>query len=297
MKKIFTLIILVFTLFSCSKKENTSSENKIDPQNKKPVISVSIPPLKWITEKITDQDFTVNSVVASNVSPELFDPAIKTIEDLENSDLYFSFDLFNFEHKLEDAISNKNKIFNVLDNKNISLIKEDESGHNEEDSDHDHGDYDPHVWFSINNISSIAENIKNILSEKYPDKKDIFEKNYTNFLAEIKDFKAKSDDKINTKKEKIFIIYHPALTYFAKDNNLTQISVEQSGKEPTAQYLASIIQKIKENNIKVLLVQPQFPKTSTEAISKEVSDVKIVEFNPLDENIFENLNKFLDSLE
>ena len=207
MKKIFTLIILVFTLFSCSKKENTSSENKIDPQNKKPVISVSIPPLKWITEKITDQDFTVNSVVASNVSPELFDPAIKTIEDLENSDLYFSFDLFNFEHKLEDAISNKNKIFNVLDNKNISLIKEDESGHNEEDSDHDHGDYDPHVWFSINNISSIAENIKNILSEKYPDKKDIFEKNYTNFLAEIKDFKAKSDDKINTKKEKELVSF------------------------------------------------------------------------------------------
>ena len=44
---------------------------------------------------------------------------------------------------------------------------------------------------------------------------------------------------------------------------------------------------IKDNNIKVLLVQPQFPKTSTEAISKEVSDVKIVEFNPLEENIFE----------
>ena len=73
--------------------------------------------------------------------------------------------------------------------------------------------------------------------------------------------------------------------------------MEQSGKEPTAQYLASIIQKIKENNIKVLLVHTQFPKTSTEAISKEVSDVKIVEFNPLDENIFENLNKFIDSLE
>ena len=54
---------------------------------------------------------------------------------------------------------------------------------------------------------------------------------------------------------------------------------------------------IRKNNIKILLVQPQFPKTSTETISKEVSNVKIVEFNPLDENIFENLNKFIDSLE
>ena len=116
MKKLSILFLLIFTIFSCAKKESINSENKNS------VISVSIPPLKWITEKITGSEFTVNSVVASNISPELFDPTIKTIEDLENSDIYLSFDLFNFEHKLEDAVSNKSKIFNVLDNKNITLI-------------------------------------------------------------------------------------------------------------------------------------------------------------------------------
>lgn len=289
MKKLFILFLLIFTIFSCAKKESINSENK------SPVISVSIPPLKWITEKITGSDFTVNSVVASNISPELFDPTIKTIEELENSDIYLSFDLFNFEHKLEDAVSNKSKIFNVLDNKNVSLIEESDEEHSV--SDHDHGEYDPHVWFSINNISHIAENVKNILSEKYPEKKDIFEKNYLNFLTEIEDFKTKSSEKIANKKDKTFIIYHPALTYFAKDYGLKQISIEQDGKEPTAQYLTTVISEIRKNNIKILLVQPQFPKTSTETISKEVSNVKIVEFNPLDENIFENLNKFIDSLE
>lgn len=289
MKKLFILFLLIFTIFSCAKKETVNSENK------KPVISVSIPPLKWITEKITGDDFTVNSVVASNISPELFDPTIKTIEKLEDSNIYFSFDLFNFEHKLEDAVSNKSKIFNVLDNKNISLIKESDEEHGT--SDHDHGEYDPHVWFSINNISNIAENIKNILSEKYPEKKDIFEKNYISFISEIEDFKTKSSEKIANKKDKTFIIYHPALSYFAKDYGLKQIAIEQDGKEPTAQYLTTIVNEIRKNNIKILLVQPQFPKTSTETISKEVSNVKIVEFNPLDENIFENLNKFIDSLE
>ena len=289
MKKLSILFLLIFTIFSCAKKESINSENKNS------VISVSIPPLKWITEKITGSEFTVNSVVASNISPELFDPTIKTIEDLENSDIYLSFDLFNFEHKLEDAVSNKSKIFNVLDNKNITLIEESDEEHDA--SDHDHGEYDPHVWFSVNNISHIAENIKAILSEKYPEKKDIFEKNYLNFLAEIEEFKAKSSEKIAIKKDKTFIIYHPALTYFAKDYGLKQISIEQDGKEPTAQYLTTVINEIRKNNIKILLVQPQFPKTSTETISKEVSNVKIVEFNPLDENIFENLNKFIDSLE
>lgn len=296
MKKLLR-IILVFTslliLYSCGKHTDTVSENK-SLQDKKVKISVSIPPLKWITQKIAGDDFIVTSITESNVSPELFDPTVKTIEDLEKSDLYFSFDLFNFEHKLEDAVSDQNKIYNVLENNN-TLIKEEENSHNH--GDHSHEGYDPHVWFSLDTVASISENIKNTLSEKYPDKKEIFEKNYSDFISEINNFKSEIGNDVKSKKNKTFIIYHPALTYFAKDYDLKQISIEQNGKEPTAQYLKTVINEIKTNNIKLLLVQPQFPKSSTELISKEAPDVKIIEFNPLEENIFTNLKKLTDSLE
>ena len=59
----------------------------------------------------------------------------------------------------------------------------------------------------------------------------------------------------------------------------------------------NVIKKKKKNNVKVLLVQPQFPKSSVDLISKEVPGIKIIEFNPLEENIFDNLKKFTDSLE
>ena len=145
--------------------------------------------------------------------------------------------------------------------------------------------------------SSIAKNIKDVLSEKYPEKKDIFEKNYSDFISEINTFNTELKNILSDKKSKIFVIYHPALTYFAKEHNLTQVSVEQEGKEPTAQYLKNVINEIKKNNVKVLLVQPQFPKSSVDLISKEVPGIKIIEFNPLEENIFDNLKKFTDSLE
>ena len=73
--------------------------------------------------------------------------------------------------------------------------------------------------------------------------------------------------------------------------------MEQDGKEPTAQYFKAVINEIKKNNVKVLLVQPQFPKSSVELISKEVTGIRIIEFNPLEENILDNLKKFTDSLE
>ena len=293
-KYLITCFIFLLFLFSCqNQKKSDTVENTAD-LDQKPHISVSIPPLKWITEKIAGSDFTVTSVVSSNISPELFDPSVKTIQELEESDLYFSFDLFAFEHKLEDAVSNPGKIYNVLEN-NSYLLKEDQEAHTGDG--HNHGDYDPHVWFSMDIDSSIAENIKNVLSEKYPEKKDIFEKNYSDFISEINTFNTELKNILSDKKSKIFVIYHPALTYFAKEHNLTQVSVEQEGKEPTAQYLKNVINEIKKNNVKVLLVQPQFPKSSVDLISKEVPGIKIIEFNPLEENIFDNLKKFTDSLE
>ena len=293
-KNLITGLLFLLFLFSCQNQKKTDTDKNTAALDKKPHISVSVPPLKWITEKIAGSDFTVTSVVSSNISPELFDPSVKTIEELEESDLYFSFDLFAFEYKLEDAVSNPGKIYNVLEN-NTHLLKEDEDEHRGEG--HSHGDYDPHVWFSMDLDSSIAENIKNVLSEKYPEKKEIFEKNYSDFIAEINSFKAGLKDSVSSKKSKIFVIYHPALSYFAEEYGLTQISVEQEGKEPTAQYLQTVINEIRKNNVKVLLVQPQFPKSSIEVISKEVPGIKIIEFNPLEENIFDNLKKLTDSLE
>ncbi|MDR2879772.1 MAG: zinc ABC transporter substrate-binding protein [Fusobacteriales bacterium] len=298
MSKILKYLIICFIffifLFSCQNQKKSDTFENAAALNKKPHISVSIPPLKWITGKIAGSDFTVTSVVSSNISPELFDPSVKTIQELEESDLYFSFDLFAFEHKLEDTVSNPGKIYNVLKNSSY-LLKNDQEPHT--DDRHNHGNYDLHVWFSVNIDSSIAENIKNILSEKYPEKKDIFEKNYSDFILEINSFNAEVENILSDKKSKIFVIYHPALTYFAEEYSLIQISVEQEGKEPTARYLKNIINELKKNNVKVLLVQPQFPKSSVDLISKEVPDIKIMEFNPLEENIFDNLKKFTNSLE
>ena len=98
-----------------------------------------------------------------------------------------------------------------------------------------------------------------------------------------------------TKKE--FMIYHPALEYFLKGTGIEEEAIESEGKEPSAKQIQEIISEAKEDGISTILVQPQFPKQSIDIIAKEIPNAKIVTFNTDEEDVFENLRKFVDSLQ
>ena len=67
------------------------------------------------------------------------------------------------------------------------------------------------------------------------------------------------------------MIYHPILTYFAHDYRLTQIPIEEEGREPSANQLQSIIRLAKQQKIKTLYIQKQFNNRNTEIISKDLN--------------------------
>ena len=77
-----------------------------------------------------------------------------------------------------------------------------------------------------------------------------------------------------------FAIAHPSLTRFAEQYGLKQFCIEQAGKEPTPQSMLELVRKCRENNVKVILVQPEFGKQNAEALAREIGGT-IVEINPL----------------
>ena len=318
MKKIVTLLLLGILVFSCGKTESSDKKDGSDKTEipKKEKIVTSIPPLKWIVQKIAGNDFEVISIVQPNMNHELFEPKPEDLKTLENSKVFFTYDMLPFEETIEKSLNGSDKITNVLSGVDKALFLKGHHHHHDEDKDHDHRDekheehekkdhdhdhdedaVDPHVWFSLEIMPQVAKNIKDKLTAMYPDKKDTFEKNYNDFLAELTKFKEKITKKMSTKTKKVFMIYHPALNYFLKDYGIKEIEIESEGKEPSAQQIKEIIDEAKEHGVTTILVQPQFPKQSAEAISKEVPNSKVAEFNADLENIFENLNRFVDYLD
>ena len=231
MKKLLSLLLLsALFIFSCGNKSETKKEQGTTAGAKEKIVT-SVPPLRWLTQKIAGDDFEVISIVQPNMNHELFEPKPSDLKILENSKVFFTYNMLGFEETISKSLSDKNKIINVLDgvDKNLFIKGDHDHEHEHEHADkkeeehehhHEHeghGGIDPHVWFSLDMMPKVAENIKNELSKLYPDKKETFEKNYNAFITELNQVKAELSQKMASKTKKSFMIYHPALNYFLKN--------------------------------------------------------------------------------
>ena len=76
------------------------------------------------------------------------------------------------------------------------------------------------------------------------------------------------------------MIYHPALSYFARDYGLHQISIEEGGKEPSPAHLKALIDLCQAEDVRVIFVQPEFDKRNAETIAQQTG-TKVIPINPL----------------
>ena len=77
-----------------------------------------------------------------------------------------------------------------------------------------------------------------------------------------------------------FLIYHPALAYFASEYGFHQLTIEQDGKEPSGDHLATIITEAKAAEVHIIFLPREFKGRSVKPISK-ATGARVVIINPL----------------
>ena len=117
---------------------------------------------------------------------------------------------------------------------------------------HEHDDLDPHIWLSVNNAEIIIRNICDGLTLIDPANKAYYETNCNAYIQQLSTLDEELRTDLASVTTRSFIVFHPAFGYFARDYGLEQIAVQQEGKEPDADYLIRLIEKAKENNIRVV---------------------------------------------
>ena len=101
-------------IFSCGNKSETKKEQGTEGTKEK--IVTSVPPLRWLTQKIAGDDFEVISIVQPNMNHELFEPKPSDLKILENSKVFFTYNMLGFEETISNSLSDKNKIVNNITN-------------------------------------------------------------------------------------------------------------------------------------------------------------------------------------
>lgn len=282
--KLFLFSFLILSaLFSC--KNKTKSEHQV---------SVSILPQKYFIERIAGDYVQVNVMVPPGMNPATCDLSTGQLKKLYDSDIYFAVGYLPFETThLYPVLESQKEIRLVNHSDNIRLIAGSCSHH----EDHHHeGGFDPHIWLSPAYAKVMSQTILSVLSEKYPEQKETFARNYQLLEQDIDSVARNAASILSAKTHKTFLIYHPALTYFAQDYGMEQISIEDEGKEPHPSHLKKIIDEIKEKDIHIIFIQNQFDVNNAKAIGNETG-AKIIQIDPLNENWLEEMNSLIRILD
>jgi zinc transport system substrate-binding protein len=137
-------------------------------------------------------------------------------------------------------------------------------------TDPDEPGIDPHIWTSVRNVKVMVRNICDGLTRLDPVFTSYYEDNRDSYLRKLDALDADITASLEGIASRTFIVYHPAWGYFAHDYGLTQLGIEQEGKEPKAAYMARLIDEAKQKNIKVIFVSPQYDERSADAIAAEI---------------------------
>ncbi|TKG93389.1 zinc ABC transporter substrate-binding protein [Puteibacter caeruleilacunae] len=268
MNKVVLGLLVMILAISCSTKKDSE----------KPVVVVSIIPQKYVVEKIAGDYFNVQVMVKPGASPATYAPTPRQMKDVGNALGYLKIGYIGFEVNWMKKLQSSNTEMRMFDlSYGIKIIAGETVQHG--DHVHYHG-IDPHLWMSPKNMLVIAANAYEALVKLAPEQAAVFEKNYANLKDEIEVIKRIADAELNEVNKKEFMIFHPALTYLARDYQLTQIALEDDGKEPSANHMKHVIDEANEHGINVIFIQKEFNAEQAQSVAQEING-KVVQIDPL----------------
>ncbi len=330
--KIVTLLVLLavgLSLFAsgCTGpgnsrvNESTGQEVEIAGTDEPIIVAVSVLPQAEFVEKVGGNKVKTVVIIPPGADPHTYEPSPREMGEVSKARMYVTVGVdFPFEKVWIERFETINSGTLIVNSSNgIKLKKlaahdhhegdgeeehpgdleaghanESEENHeNESEEGHEETELDPHIWTSPSNAKIMVENIYEGLVEIDPGNETYYSQNRDAYLKELDALDARIREKLEGKKERNFMVYHPSWGYFAADYNLIMIPVEIEGKEPSAQDMAKLVDLAKEKQVKVIFVQSQFNTGSAQAVAEEIGG-EVIAVDPLAKDYIANMDKVSD---
>lgn len=277
-KNILLALILSFAIFSCVSEKG---------EQNKPSVIVSILPQKYFIERIADTLLHVEVMVPPGSSPETYEPTPLQLMAFSKAKVYFSLGLLNFEKTTLKNITEQNpNVKVVVHSVSLNLIEGDHN-HLHNGHAHNHG-YDPHVWTSPSEVQTMVGDIVLALSNEFPDYAETFKTNANLFIRDIELLDMHIQKSFAGFEGAKFFIFHPALSYFARDYGLVQVSFEEEGKSPSAKHLKSVMKQANAEGMRTIFIQREFDINIAQTAAADIKG-EVVVIDPLEADWLNNM--------
>ncbi len=263
------------------------TEDRVPPHERTAVVTVL--PQAEVVREIAGGEWTIITVVPPGVEPHTYEPTASQVSVVSRADAYFRLGpgLMPFEDALLQRVTAQAPGIVVIDmSEGVSLLHGDSGG--DGGGDRQGVGVDPHIWLSPENLRIMAENVARGLSEIDPANAGVYSARKNAYLGKIDACTAAIRNNLTGLEGRAFLVFHPALGYFARDFGLVQVAVEEEGREPGPAGLSRLVTYARDHGISVIFVEPQFSTRESEVIAREINGT-VATIDPLAPDVLENL--------
>lgn len=269
-----------------------------------PVVAVSIPPQQFFVDNIAGNRVETVCLLGGSSDPESFEPSIRQFVELEKSRVYIQTGAFAFERAIAERLkSNRSDLKIVNATKGVDVLYDthghshshDGVGHEDHGHHHHHGEADPHMWSSAVNAKIIALNTLEALIEADSRNEDVYRSNYARLEARLDSVDSCFRRLFENMDERpSFAVWHPSLSYFARDYGLRQISLVDAGKESSVKSLAESMKMIAGDDCRVYFYQSEFDSEKVADFVRD-SGIEVVTINPMSREWEDEMQKLYEA--
>ena len=288
-RALYVQLLLAVALLTagCGSRHDAAAD-----QSRCPTVTVSIPPQAWLLNAIAGDSVTINTLMPAGTNPETFEPGVSTIRNVSSSDMLMLSGNLGFETALAGRISANNPDIKVVDTSaGIEPVYGTHSHGN-----HTHTVADPHTWTSVRNARVIASNMLDALVNIDPVRADYYRERAVRLDAHLDSLDTAIAARLDSLPVRAFMVWHPSLSYFARDYGLEQITLGAEGRETTIRGAQAVIDNASGRGAGVLFVQADFDSARARSLVAE-TNATLITINPLDPDWEAQINIIADALD
>lgn len=212
--------------------------------------------------EIAGDNANIKMLVSPGADVHSYDPTMKDIMAVNKCDvfIYVGGESDQWVEKILASVDNPDmKIVKLIDCTEELYFEEHKEGmdHDHDDHDHDEAEYDEHVWTSPRNAMLICQKIAEALCEADAENADDYNANLTSYNAKLTELDETFKDIVaNAERKEIIFGDRFPLLYFVKAYGIDYFAAFPgcAGEtEPSGATVAFLINKVKEDNIPVVL--------------------------------------------
>lgn len=240
-----------------------------------PVV-VTIPVLKDLAEQVGGAYVRVTSLLSGYENEHTYSPKPSDLVAIRKARVLFKVGI-GLEIWMDPLVKNagSRSLLVVTTSRGIGLIRDQANHHAETrlDGEEAESSGNPHIWMDPENVAVMLRHITEALIKTDPVHAAEFRNRQGAYLRQLDHLRNELSNRVKSLSDRRFIAHHPAWPYLARrfGFEIAGTIQIQSGTEPSARHLHSLIDQIKKDQIKVIVSEIQLSQKLPDLLAKETN--------------------------